>query len=231
MNIKNIFHQFPQRVYRLVLTLLWGVLVLYWGTYFWVWESWSEWSISWTYTLWVQWPLSWNVSWSFSWHVFGSWVYAITIDGTWKFWDDHLQFQQMQILNDGLETHFYYWPVQYVSSSHTGLSQLIHQYIRLWDGYEEKRYRFSDATLLLLESTTLLNTIFTISQTHSSTLWGNHWVYTLHSKDTITNWSLHWEINYTKTWLKNILLEKPKKTISGSVFLEAFLGSGTSLLQ
>lgn len=231
MKIKELLHQFPQRIYRSLLSFI-GFSVL-WYIYFSHRSHtslWSTYQINGTYSFTTTWVLSWSISWTYSWYVFGSWVYSIQVRGEWTLWNDTLVFTDMNTINSWSDMYFHYWPIQYISSTQTGLSQLLHQYIRLGDSYEKKRYRFTSSSLI--DSTIeMAKTHLTRKHASRSWLFSTQWTYTITSKSSLKNRTIQWNIEYTRKELWNIIIELPQKTIDGSVFIDAFIGSWFTELE
>lgn len=193
-------------------------------------KTWPS-SSSWTFTLWISWPLSWGISWTFLLNQFSSWVYSVNISWEWQLGSDILEFEDIQFINDGSIGYFHYGSVYYKSDNQEWLSQLIHQYLRLGDSYENKRYKFDKNKPIDSLLSKYFIKFFESNHKLYNSLLSAWWTYTFIWTTTSNNRTVQWTVEYSYQRLGNILIEKPEKTIDGSLFLDAFIWTGITLWE
>jgi hypothetical protein len=226
-------YHFPRR-FRYVIGA--GILIL-WTVAYWY-TNLEDFSTAWSYSL--QWTysvqydselLSWQILWSFSWWTDLLWNTLVTLYGSWNYWTDSVSFGPHKRIDYEDSSYLYYGPVEYIASQQTWLSQIIHQYFRLWDSYEKKWYHYAKSAHSSLSLQMFTQTL------------ERHWFTTTHSKES-RKFSRKWEILFTKSLVKSwniqtvygeisyilepttLFIKKPQQYLEGDIFTEAFLWSG-----
>lgn len=222
----------PKRIrYGVALTLVVASSGMYWYTEL------SDFSISWQYTL--QWEYllnydspthTWKVLWTLSWWKDSLWNFTFSLDGIWNFGADKFSFgpHMMNSLEDS--SYLYYGPVKYIARYQTWLSQALHQYFRLGDSYEQKRYQYEN-TWEQISLEKLIEKMewywFTTTHTSKTGKFSVKWTVSAY-KSLPVEWdeqTLYWEISYIiKSGSRPI--KKPQQYLDGDIFTEAFLWSG-----
>lgn len=232
MNFQKTKYQFAVQGYRYVIGCIWCGIIWYFLVLKYTASTHRlPWFVSWTFALSTQWPVSWNITWLLSWYTFGNNTYSINIEWTWTIWDDTISFDSMKLLHDWVETYIHYGSVHYLSQSQTWLSQLLHQYFWLWDVYEDKRYMFWSGSPMYSIVSSMIQQYIDILYIDTSYLWLNRWEIIIRSKPTGIIKQLEWTVSYGKKRRNNILIDKPKKTLSWSIFLETFIWTWATLVK